>query len=189
MDYVTFSLTGGVLDSKKQSDFETVAVKQFDKFSGGNVVGRIKSAEDILKRHLERKIKKERALNRLFEMLENEDISVDNIKKRIKANEQEICSIEEQIKQAESDLFDLQEIQKNVSFFVGSKDLLFEIWDSLQSFDPQDRKALLESLLSESIQVVPKNKFLRPTTVDIKLRWNDAVFQALINEKKIAPIC
>ena len=185
-DYITFSLTGGVLDSEKETENIAAAVKRFEQFSGGNIVERVKSLEDILKRHSDELSRKERAINRLFELLENEDISVDNIRKRIKANEQEICLIEEQIKQTKSDLFDLKEIEKNVSFITNNQDLLFAIWNDLQEFGPEDRKILAESLVRQSIKVVPENKFLGPTTVEINLKWNDEIFQYFASNNKMS---
>ena len=74
---------------------------------------------------------------------------------RLYENEQNLILLREQILDSENDRLELEELKKDKQSYLENQDLLFSIWSDLQDFKPQDRKKMVESLVTDGIEVLP----------------------------------
>ena len=197
-DHLTFALTGQHHNPTKESELKIAAESYFDYLAGDNIKERIQIVEDK-KRRLENEYsKKIRANERLFELLEDEDININSVRIKLRDNEQIIETLKESIKEADNDLLELGVMLHDQENFLANRDILFDIWSNLQDFSPEDKKRMFESLVPDGVKIIIETnpnpgkqhfKKLGPTNVLFDIVWNSFIFEWFKEAGKLPSLC
>jgi site-specific DNA recombinase len=137
--------------------------------------------------------KKQKARKKLYLILEDEDMDLEEIKQRLFTNKEKIMTLESNLAEVRASLEEslaLAEQESQVrDFFIDNKDGLKQLRKDIANLDPEDKKILIEGMLESKIKV----DYQDDTEIDgpggpdpiYKLKWNPAILQRLADEGKI----
>jgi len=168
---------------------ETVFKKLFNPAEQKKQMANLTHAEAKLSSEL---AKKKQQRDKIYALLELPDSDVDEIHAKLKANKQEIQSIESRKKDVEDKLLQTKEafskLQDSLDYIKNNKELLKTLRSQLNKLHPDDRKLLVESMLEEHI-IVGYNDSPHPddkgVDVEYRLRGDLSILKRFSNEGKL----
>ena len=137
---------------------------------------------------------KEKARERLFSMLEYDDLDENELRKKLRANKDEILTIESRINDKKQNLNEIKQAlsqqQQIKDTFSKNKQLMKKLYQSIRELDAEGKKVLVEGMLKDQKIEVDYNfkgfEDEKPGfTTYFKLQFNFDVLQRLADEGKI----
>ncbi|OPL09431.1 MAG: hypothetical protein AVO38_10915 [delta proteobacterium ML8_D] len=137
--------------------------------------------------------KKERARERLFQLLEADTFDPDELNIKLRDNKHEIVRLEMLIKETQDELKELEEATKNEKeieqFLNTNKEAFRQIVSEISRLSPDDKKIYIESRLDGPILVdyeEPGPDSAGGPTLDYTIKPNIRILQRFIQEGKIS---
>jgi len=132
--------------------------------------------------------KKERARDRLFNLLEDERDHRDSFLKRFREIGDQILSLTSKREECIREIKELEELKENDKlyreFLTDRRGFIKDLMKTLDSLDPKGKKLIVEGMLREKIRIWAGNEDGEWQADRPKLRFNKEVLIWLIERKK-----